>query len=184
MRHAISGPAFVEILQNCNVFNDGAFDSFAATAVRQERSVYLQHGRPMIFGAKKDRAIRLRAGFPEIVSLDDFPEPELLVFKESAAHPGLAYMLSELDEHDFPVPIGVFRCVDRSPFGELLTSRSKPRWRSAEKADLFDYINSGDTWEVTAPEGRSALLLRRGRNRAFHDRRPGRGARTARCCTR
>lgn len=142
------GSAFVEILQNCNVFNDGAFDSFTASAVRQERSVYLQHGRPMIFGAKKDRAIRLRSGFPEVVSLDEFPENELLVFNESAAHPGLAYMLSELDEQVFPVAMGVFRCVDRSPFGELLAEQIESAVTKRGKGDFFEYINSGDTWEV------------------------------------
>lgn len=142
------GSAFVEILQNCNVFNDGAFASFTAPEVRHERSVYLQHGRPMIFGAKKDRAIRLRAGFPEIVSLDEFPENELLVFNESAAHPGLAYMLSELDEQAFPVPMGVFRCVDRSPFGELLTEQVDTAVAKRGNGDLFERIRSGDTWEV------------------------------------
>ncbi len=142
------GSAFVEILQNCNVFNDGAFESFAAPAVRDERSVYLRHGQPMIFGAKRDRAIRLRAGFPEIVSLDDFPREDLLPFNESAAHPGLAYMLSELDEQAFPVPMGVFRCVDRSPFGELLAEQVQSAVSKRGKVDLFEYINSGETWEV------------------------------------
>ena len=145
------GSAFVEILQNCNVFNDGAFESFTSAATRQDRSLYLQHGAPMIFGANRDRAIRLRAGFPEIVRLDEFPEKELLVFNESAAHPGLAYMLSELDEQAFPVPMGVFRCVDRSPFDELLDEQIATAVAKRGKGKLLEYINSGDTWKVAAP---------------------------------
>ena len=105
----------------------------------------------MIFGANRDRAIRLRAGFPEIVSLDEFPEKELLVFNESAAHPGLAYMLSELDEQAFPVPMGVFRCVSRSSFDELLDEQIATAVAKRGKGKLLEYINSGDTWEVTAP---------------------------------
>ena len=105
----------------------------------------------MIFGANRDRAIRLRAGFPEVVRLEEFPEKELLTFNESAAHPGLAYMLSELDEQAFPVPMGVFRCVDRSSFDELLNEQIATAVAKRGKGKLLEYINSGDTWKVPAP---------------------------------
>jgi len=144
------GSAFVEILQNCNVFNDGAFDSFAAPAVRSERTISVEHGKPLIFGAKKDKAIRLRAGFPEIVNVADYPPDKLLLFRENSPHPGLAYMLSKLDEHEFPVPVGVFRSVEREVYDEALSTQVDVAVRRRGKGDFFSFLNSGDTWEASA----------------------------------
>ncbi|MDH4022079.1 MAG: 2-oxoacid:ferredoxin oxidoreductase subunit beta [Gammaproteobacteria bacterium] len=142
------GSAFVEILQNCNVFNDGAFDSFAASAVRSERCIFLGHGQPLTFGAKGDRAISLRAGHPEIVNVADHPETRLLRFKEDSAHPGVAYMLSQLDEQDFPVPMGVFRCVEKELYGEALDDQVERAVSRRGKGDYHQHIRSGETWEV------------------------------------
>jgi 2-oxoglutarate ferredoxin oxidoreductase subunit beta len=143
------GSAFVEILQNCNVFNDGAFDSFATSAVRSERCIFLEHGQPLTFGAKGDRAISLRAGHPEIVSVADHPETRLLKFKEDSAHPGVAYMLSQLNEQDFPVPMGVFRCVEKELYGEALDAQVERAVRRLGEGDYHDYIRSGETWDVS-----------------------------------
>lgn len=144
------GSAFVEILQNCNVFNDGAFDSFAASAVRSERCIYIEHGKPLIFGAKGDRAISLRAGHPEIVDVADHPPDKLLKFREDSAHPGIAYMLSHLDDQKFPVPLGVFRCVEKELYAEALTGQIELAVHRRGKGDFHQYIRSGDTWEVTS----------------------------------
>lgn len=142
------GSAFVEILQNCNVFNDGAFDSFAAPAIRSERTIYVEHGKPLLFGAKRDKAIRLRAGFPEIVAVADYPADKLLVFKEDAIHPGLSYMLSKLDEHEFPVPVGVLRNIPRELYDEALSAQVDVAVRRRGKGDFFKLLNSGDVWHV------------------------------------
>jgi len=144
------GSAFVEILQNCNVFNDEAFDSFAASAVRSERCVFLEHGKPLVFGAKMDRAIRLRGGHPEIVSLADYPADKLLKFREDSAHPGVAYMLSQLSEQDFPVPMGVFRSVEKELYGQALDDQIARAVRRRGTGDFFEYIRAGDSWEVTS----------------------------------
>jgi 2-oxoglutarate ferredoxin oxidoreductase subunit beta len=145
-----NGSAFVEILQNCNVFNDGAFDSFAASAVRSERCIYIEHGKPLIFGAKGDRAISLRAGHPDIVAVADYPQDKLLKFREDSPHPGIAYMLSHLDDQKFPVPLGVFRCVEKELYAEALTGQIDLAVSTRGRGDFFQYIRSGDTWEVTS----------------------------------
>jgi len=144
------GSAFIEILQNCNVFNDGAFDSFAASSVRSERCLYLEHGKPLTFGANGDRAVSLRAGHPEVVSVADHPETRLLKFKEDTEHPGVAYILSQLSEQEFPVPLGVFRCLQKDLYAQGLDDQIGRAISRQGQGDFFEYIRSGETWEVTA----------------------------------
>src|SRR4029077_9195874 len=81
------GSVFVEVLQNCNIFNDGAWRSFTDREVRDDKMLVLEHGKPMIFGKERDRAIRLRGLHPEIVELATPGEAELLHHDESADDP-------------------------------------------------------------------------------------------------
>src|SRR2546426_11734234 len=94
-----TGASFVEIYQNCNIFNDGAFDDFAAREVRSDRMVQLEHGRPLIFGKDRNRGIRLRGVHPEAVTLGEngVTESDLLVHNETALEPTLAYLLTRMN---------------------------------------------------------------------------------------
>ena len=143
-----SGTAFVEILQNCNVFNDRVFDSFAAASVRDERSLFLEHGKPLIFGKNRDRAISLSRGVPEIVNVADCPQEKLMIFDEASPEPSFAHILAQLDEQDFPVPLGVFRCIEKPAFDALLTDQVETAIASKGAGDLIEYLHSGDTWTV------------------------------------
>jgi 2-oxoglutarate ferredoxin oxidoreductase subunit beta len=143
------GSAFVEILQNCNVFNDGAFDSFAASAVRADRCIYLEHGEPLTFGSKRERVIRMRAGHPEVADTAEVPPERLLRFREDSPSPGIAFMLSHLNEQKFPVALGVFRCVDKELYSQALTQQIELAVQRRGRGDFHEYISSGDTWEVT-----------------------------------
>ena len=143
------GTAFVEILQNCNVFNDGVFDSFAASSVRDERSVFLENGKPLKFGKNMDRAVTVRRGIPEIVSLADYPEEDLMVLDEAAESPGVAQILSRLDEVIFPVPLGVFRCIEKPVHDELLSNQIETAISNMGTGDLNEYLHSGETWTVS-----------------------------------
>ena len=86
------GSAFVEVLQNCNIFNDGAWRDFTEREVREDRMLVLEHGKPMIFGKDRDKGIRLRGLHPEVVKLgeDGVTEADLLVHDEEAEDPYLA----------------------------------------------------------------------------------------------
>ena len=108
------GAAFIEIFQNCNIFNDGAFESFTDKPVRADRTLVLEHGKPMIFGKNKDKGLRLKGSVPEVVELGNgISEDDLLVHDEKVPMPTVAYMLAKLDESEFPVPVGVFRALER-----------------------------------------------------------------------
>src|SRR6266850_1692264 len=120
------GISFIEVYQNCNIFNDHAFDSFAERSVRNDRVVYLEHGKPMIFGKDRNRGIRLNGLTPEVVALGSgIAVDDLLHHDERATEPTLAYLLSRMvhdatAEMPFPEPMGVLRAVQRPVFGELV----------------------------------------------------------------
>ena len=143
------GISFVEIYQNCNIFNDKAFADFSERSVRSDRTVKLEHGKPLIFGADANKGIRLNGPTPEVVSLENGTSvDDLLVMDEHCDNPSLAYMLTDMDYPDFPVPFGVFRDVPALLYEEELhkqiaTAESKPG-----AGDLNRLFRSAETWEV------------------------------------
>jgi 2-oxoglutarate ferredoxin oxidoreductase subunit beta len=143
------GSAFVEVLQNCNIFNDGAWRDFTERDVRDDRMLVLEHGQPMIFGKDRDKGIRLSGLHPEIVQLGDgVTEADLLVHDAHAEEPYLALMLSRLAWPDYPVPVGVFRDVDRPTHDALLTEQVDAARARQGEGDLVKALRGGETWVV------------------------------------
>jgi len=144
------GTAFVEIYQNCNIFNDGAFDAFTARDVRSDRMVVLEHGKPLIFGKDRNKGIRLRGWEPEVVTLgqEGVRESDLLVHDEKAHQPTLAYLLSRLHEPEYPVPVGVFYAVQRPILEEILEHQSTQATARLGAGNLERLLNSGPNWKV------------------------------------
>jgi 2-oxoglutarate/2-oxoacid ferredoxin oxidoreductase subunit beta len=141
------GAAFVEIYQNCNIYNDGAFD-----AVREEKEnrIVLRHGEQIRFGADDERGVVQRAdGSCEIVDVADAGEEALLVHDEHHPHPSLAFALSRLShEPTGPAPIGVFRDVERPVYDELMADQIASA-RAQGEGDLEELLHSGDTWTIS-----------------------------------
>ncbi len=143
------GSAFIEVLQNCNIFNDGAYREFTDREVREDRMLVLQHGQPMVFGKDRDRGIRLRGLQPEVVQLGDgVTQADLLVHDEAAPDPYLAFMLSRMWWPDFPVPVGVFRDVARPTHDELMMAQIDKAIAQRGEGDLAALLRSGDAWTV------------------------------------
>ncbi len=141
------GSAFVEVLQNCNIFNDGAWRSFTDREVREDRMLVLEHGKPMIFGKDRDRGIRVRGLHPEVVQLGNgITEEDLLVHDETAEHPYLAFMLSRMFWPEFPVPVGVIRNVQRPTHDQLMAEQISTAVGRQGEGDLARLLNSGETW--------------------------------------
>ncbi|NUN94986.1 MAG: CBS domain-containing protein [Candidatus Omnitrophica bacterium] len=152
------GVAFVEIYQNCNIFNDGAFAQFTDRQYRPDRVLYLEHGKPMTFGKDRERGIRLSSMSPEIVEVGkDYSVEDLLVHDERAAEPTLAYLLTRMHYPDFPVPVGVFRCVEKKEYSHLLNDQIEEVVRKEGPGNLEDLLTGSETWVVeestTASEG-------------------------------
>ena len=144
------GTAFVEVYQNCVVFNDKAWDYATDRDVKSDNIIELEHGKPLVFGKNLDKGIRLRGLDPEVVELGDgITEDDLLVHDERAPEPSLAYLLSRLrNEDEFPEPIGVFRAVDAPKYDEELNRQIELAVETKGKGDLDAVFTAGDTWTV------------------------------------
>ena len=147
--HEHRGAAFVEVYQNCNVFNDGAFGEITARANRDSMLIPLVHGQPIRFGADLERGVVLDGqGRARIVDVADVGEDAILVHDEARAEPGLAFMLSRLATGPTePTPIGVFRAIDRPDYGTE-TNRQLAAANAKGPGDLRSLLHSRPTWEV------------------------------------
>jgi 2-oxoglutarate ferredoxin oxidoreductase subunit beta len=143
--HAHPGTAFVEIYQNCNVYNDGAFD---AVRDQKENRILLEHDQPIRFGAEGERGVRLRPdGAAELV--DGVEDDELLVHDEHAETTSLANALARLSHTPHgPTPIGVFRDVERPVYDRLLDEQLDRAVREQGEGDLSELLHAGDTWTI------------------------------------
>ena len=141
------GTSFIEVYQNCNIFNDKAFESFTERTVRSDKVLYLEHGQPIIFGANRDKGVRLNGMRPEIVTLgeDGMTADDLLVHNVHQRDPFIAFMLSRLE---FPQVVGVFRDVERPTYDEMLNGQIAAAIAKRGAGDIEKLIHSGDTWVV------------------------------------
>lgn len=142
---AHKGTSFVEIYQNCNIFNDAAFAHLSDRSVREDRTIWLEHGKPLIFGKNRDKGIRLKGFTPEVVHLDSsVREADLLCF--DATDGAMAYLLSRLDYPEFPVPFGIFRQVEKPSYDALFNARAPKAKQDLE--DLKKILTGGQAWIV------------------------------------
>ncbi len=148
--HEHRGAAFVEIYQNCNVFNDGAFEHITSRDKRAEMLVALHHGEPMRFGAENEFGVRLNEyGEAEVVRVDDVGVGALLVHDEARHDPTVAFALSRLAETPTsPTPIGVFRAVSRPTYEAEVQSQLGAAQATRGPGDLRALIESGSVWDV------------------------------------
>jgi 2-oxoglutarate/2-oxoacid ferredoxin oxidoreductase subunit beta len=147
---AHSGSAFIEILQNCNIFNDGAWDSLTEKEVRDDHTIALEHGKPLIFGRNRSKGIRLRGLELEVVSLGDgVAESDLVIHNEKDPSPAYAFLLSRMDQTPgFPTPIGVLRGVDAPRYEAGMADQIREVTAKKGQGDLATLLRAGDTWEV------------------------------------
>jgi 2-oxoglutarate ferredoxin oxidoreductase subunit beta len=143
------GVAFVEVYQNCNVFNDGAFEYATGRDTKADTTLELEHGKPLIFGKNRDRGIRLNGTEPEVVELGKgISEDDLVFHDERATEPTLAYLLSRMRQPHFPEPIGVYRAIQRPTYDALVDNQLQEARRAKGDGDLLALFNAGDTWTV------------------------------------
>ncbi len=150
---AHKGSAFVEIYQNCNVFNDQAFQHFTAKDAKKEMQLRVEHGKPMLFGKDNTKGIRLggKSGLePEVVELgvDGITVDDILVYDEAQESGAMAYLLSRFLPPKFPVPIGVFRAVERPIYDQQFHAQLQLAVDKRNEGDLKELLHSGDTWKV------------------------------------
>jgi 2-oxoglutarate ferredoxin oxidoreductase subunit beta len=148
---AHEGTAFVEIYQNCNVFNDGAFDALTDKQSKTLNQIRLEHGRPIRFGPESERGVMLGSDSSlEIVDVAEVGEEALLVHDAHRSDPSLAFALAHLSERPTgPTPIGVFRAIERAVYGEAMQEQLAEAQAKLGPGDLETLLHSGDTWTVS-----------------------------------
>jgi 2-oxoglutarate ferredoxin oxidoreductase subunit beta len=144
-----NGTSFVEIYQNCNVFNDGAFFQFTEKETRDDSVVYLEQGKPLIFGKEKEKGIRLDGFTPTVVSLKDgsFSINDLIVHNEKDST--LAFILANMTYNTkLPRPIGIFQSIERPTYDHQMTQQIDTAIEKKGRGSLDQLLNSGDTWTI------------------------------------
>ena len=146
------GTSFVEIYQDCNIFNHGAFAYATHRDTRDDNTLYLEHGKPLVFGNNRNKGLRLAScGKPEAVELgDQYTEKGLIVHDETEEC--LAYMLTRLYQPAFPEVMGVLYCVKDDCYEDLLAEQVTKAKETKGAGDLRSLLYTGDTYEVTTPD--------------------------------
>lgn len=143
--HEHKGFAFIEILQNCVIFNDGAFGHVTDKDVRDDRQVDLRPGQPMLFGKEMDKGLRFTTNAIELCS----PE-EASVWKEDGPTGANAFRICQGSEHsDIPVPIGLFRKVNRPVLDEAINEQVTQVTEKLGEGTLESLLSAGETWDVS-----------------------------------
>jgi 2-oxoglutarate/2-oxoacid ferredoxin oxidoreductase subunit beta len=148
--HEHRGAAFVEVYQNCNVFNDGAFDTILNKDARPDMLIDLKHGQPVQFGPDGEHGVMMNEfGEAKIVEVADVGVDKLVVHDEARPDPSLAFALSRLAEHpETPTPVGVFRAVDRPAYGASMQQQLVAAVERSGPGDLNELLHSAPTWTV------------------------------------
>ncbi len=144
------GTSFVEILQNCRVFNDGAFEEIGGRQTAEDDRILLRHGEPIRFGAGGRKGIAERNLEPQIVDLEngEASEGELLAHDAKATSPALAALLAALEPPRFPTALGIFRNIENPTYDTLMMSQIQELVAQRGTGDVDKLLNSGTTWEV------------------------------------
>jgi len=138
------GTSFVEIYQNCNVYNDGAFTDFSAKDVRGDNTVQLAHGQPLVFGKEGKKGLLIQ---DNQITITDANKASL--YDGNSPHSTMAYLLNQLTFPDYPVPAGVFRALERPIYEQSLQDQVTQAKEKLNGTDLAGLLTQGLTWKVT-----------------------------------
>ncbi|MEO0472603.1 MAG: 2-oxoacid:ferredoxin oxidoreductase subunit beta [Bacteroidota bacterium] len=153
--HQHTGASFLEIYQNCNIFNDGAFFAFTDKKTKAATAIFLEHGQPLVFGQDRNKGIRINGLRPEVVDLRDgtFSQDDLWIHDERDMYKAqiLARFFDDpTDAGDdyLPRPFGVFYEADRPCYEELLFAQLNEAKEKKGSGDLDALLSGGTTWDI------------------------------------
>jgi len=141
------GTSIIEVLQNCVIFNDGAFDKYTDRAVKDDAQLYVEHGKPMIFGKDSNKGLVLDGLKLKVVTIgeDGITENDILVHDAKEKDPTLHLMLARLE---MPIVTGVIRAVEEKTYDELCNERIEKIKSNAKFKSVNELFASGETYEV------------------------------------
>ncbi|MBS4035739.1 MAG: 2-oxoacid:ferredoxin oxidoreductase subunit beta [Ignavibacterium sp.] len=145
------GTAFIEIFQNCNIFNDGAFELLTEKDTKEDNVLVMEHEKPLVFGKNSDKGIKLDGMTPVVVDLSagEFTKDDLWIHDEFEKSPARAIILSHMEEMPgMPTPIGIFRQIHKETYDEGIERQIANIKSKKGEGDLEKILFSGNTWEV------------------------------------
>jgi 2-oxoglutarate ferredoxin oxidoreductase subunit beta len=147
---AFHGTAVVEVIQNCVIFNDGAFDAFTSKETRDDNTLVLHHGEKMIFGKNRDKGIILKDLKLKVVKIgeDGITEDDILTHDAHEPNPGIHYRLAGMSLPEYPVALGVIRAINAQTYSAAMIEQHERVQAKSKIRTMDDLLNSGATWEV------------------------------------
>ncbi len=145
------GTAFLEVYQNCVIFNDGAYTDYTDKETKADTIIKLEQGEPLLFGKNFDKGIKIEGFNPVVVDLNDGVHSieDLLVHDEHDESPVRSFIYSHMTDHpELPTPIGVFRQIKRETYDEAVANQVEAITEKKGEGDLESLLFSGNTWEV------------------------------------
>ena len=148
--HEHKGASFVEIFQNCIVYNDGCFKHFTDKSVAADMQVHVEHGKPLIFGKEGEKGLRMKTGLAELevvtIGENEISNDDILVHDET--NKMLAMMLSSMEPPHFPVALGVIYCNPAMNYDKAVYDQNDAAKANSSDADLNALLRQGHTWTV------------------------------------
>jgi len=142
------GTSFIEIYQNCNIFNDEAFFLYTEKDTKADNTVFLEHGEPLVFGKEDNKRIKLNNFQPEVTTATNDAD-DLIIHDQYAKNTTLANFLARMsDMPEMPHPIGIFRSVPQNCYEDMMTDQIALAKQQRGEGNLEDLLNAGDTWVV------------------------------------
>ena len=144
------GTSVIEVLQNCVIFNDGIHEKVTGKEVRDDRTLILQHGEPMIFGKENDKGLILEGLKLKVVKIGEkgITRKNILVHDATEPNPGIQYMLANMRYPEYPVALGVIRSVPAPTYEKELENQIEQVRNKSKIKNMDDLLNSGSVWEA------------------------------------
>lgn len=140
------GTSLLEIYQNCNVFNDGAFFGMTDKQTKENQTLFLEHGQPLLFGENHDKGIVLDGLKPKVVSMDEYSKEDLWIHDETDQ--AKAGLLSRFFDNDLPRPFGVLYCEQRECYEDALHNQIDKSIELKGEGNLDDLLSGNNSWTV------------------------------------
>ena len=144
------GASVIEVLQNCVIFNDGIHEVVTGKEVRDDRTIILKQGEPMIFGKDNDKGLVLEGLKLKVVKLGEngITEKDLLIHNAAEPNPGIQYMLANMRYPEYPVALGIIRAVEGVTYDKSVHSQIEEVMQKSKIKSMDDLLYSGSTWDV------------------------------------
>jgi len=144
------GTSLVEILQNCNIFNDKCFADITGKEVKDDHQLWLEHGAPMIFGADKNKGLKLKGFELEVVTIGEngVTENDVLIHDAENQSPVLHQLLASMRPPEFPMALGVIRKAKTITYDQLIEDQLAASKKNPVHGNVNELLFSGETWEI------------------------------------